>query len=99
MARYSGVHPPLLARFTSAPRSIRYAAKLVVAILRRDEQGAPAVSGDLVDVGSRIQQDLDGIEIVGADRIDQRRQSAAIFDGASCPPPPKPPAAAAASSP
>ncbi len=54
-------------------------SELVVPILRRDQQGAPAIAGDLVHVRSRRQQDFDGIEIVGADRVDQRRETAAIF--------------------
>ena len=56
-------------------------SQLVVAILRRDQQGAPAVARDLVDVRSRRQQRFHGIEIVGADRVDQRRQTSAIFGG------------------
>ena len=54
-------------------------SELVVPVLRRDQQGAPAVSRDLVHVRSGRQQDFDGIEIVGANRIHQRRQLAAIF--------------------
>ena len=41
-------------------------AELVVAILRRHQQGAPAVAGNLVDVRSGRQQGLHGIEIVRA---------------------------------
>ncbi len=54
-------------------------SQLVVPILRRHQQRAPAIAGDLVDVRSRRQQDFDGIEIVGANRIDQRRQTTTIF--------------------
>ena len=78
VARYSGVQPPLLARFGSAPCSSRYAAELVVAVLRRDEQRAPAVAGRLVDVGAGREQHLDRLEIVRARRVDQRRQPAAV---------------------
>ena len=54
-------------------------SQLVVSILRRHQQGAPAIVRYLVDVRSRRQQCFHGIEIVGAHRIDQRRKTTAIF--------------------
>src|SRR5206468_1199396 len=53
-------------------------SELVVAILRRDEQGAPAVARDLVDVRSRRQQNLRRLDIVRAGGIRQRREPASI---------------------
>ena len=53
-------------------------AERVVAVLRRHQQRAPAVAGRLVDVGAGRQQHLDRLEIVGAHRVDERRQLTAI---------------------
>ena len=64
-------------------------AELVVAVLRRHQQRAPAVAGRLVDVGAGCEQHLHRLEVVGARRIDERRQLLRR--------PPAPAAAAAAS--
>src|SRR6516162_2630291 len=57
----------------------------IIAILRGDEQGAPAVAGDLVDVSTGSQQHLHRVQIIGADGIDQRRQSAAVLGSRPAP--------------
>ena len=96
VARYSGVQPPLLARFGFGAVLEQIRAELVVAVLRRDEQRAPAVAGRLVDVGAGRQQHLDRLEVVGARRVDERRQLAAIVRRLppaheAAPPPPRRP--------
>ena len=53
-------------------------AELVIAVLRRDQQRAPAVAGHLVHVRAGGQQHLHRLEIVGANGIHQRRQRAAV---------------------
>src|SRR5262249_1843467 len=54
-------------------------AELVVAVLRGDEQRAPAVFAGLVHVRAGIEQDLHRIEVAFARREQQRRESAPLL--------------------
>ena len=54
-------------------------AQLVVAILGRGQQRGPAVVRSLIDVGAGLDQDSGALEAILASRVNQRRESAAIF--------------------
>src|SRR5690606_41624437 len=53
-------------------------AELVVAVLRRGEQRAPAVTRDLIHVRAGLEQRSRRFEVTRAGRVDERRQLAAV---------------------
>ena len=74
VARYSGVQPPLLARFGSAPLLEQERGQLVVPVLRRHEQRAPAVAAHLVHVGAGVEENPHRLDVVRSHRIHKGRE-------------------------